>query len=205
MYKKKLITILICLCLCLGVLPVSAAAEASSFEGKTWDDAVAELLEKYDVDGEETLVGLAYYNTVTGEEHYYNQSEYFVTASMFKIPINMLFIDKIAAGEIPENVSLGGYNYKTILDFTILNSDNAKAELMWKYLGGYRTYREMICPYMGVEAETVEEKYWENNYFTPQQMLHCLKMLYEGAEQYSELIDRLLQAELRMVKSRIVL
>lgn len=156
---------------------------------------MGELIDKYGADEGDVSVGLAYYNTVTGEEHYYNQDEYYVTASMFKIPINMLFIDMIASGDIPKNVSLGGYNYSTVLDYTILNSDNEKAELMWKYLGGYRTYRELICPYMGVDAETVDEKYWENNYFTPTQMLHCLKELYQGSEQYSQLIDRLLQAE----------
>lgn len=195
MVKKKLITFLICICLCLSLVPFQAAADDSSFEGRSWDDVIGGLIEKYDADGENVSVGLAYFNTVTGEEHYYNKEEYYVTASMFKIPINMLFIDKIAAGEIPEDVSIGGFSYKTILDYTILNSDNEKAELMWKYLGGYRTYREQICPYMGVNAETVDEMYWKNNYFTPEQMLHCLKQLYEGSEQYAELIDKLLQAE----------
>ena len=78
---------------------------------------------------------------------------------------------------------------------TIVDSNNDIAKGMWDYLGGYQPYRHILAPYMGEDPDTVEEKFYENNFFTPRQMIYALKLLATESERFPKLIDEMLQAE----------
>lgn len=85
--------------------------------------------------------------------------------------------------------------YSKLLEWTIINSDNDMAKLLWKNLGTYRHYRELIAPYMGEDAETVDAKFYENNFCTARQMIHCLNLLETEKDNFPGLIDVMLKAE----------
>ena len=190
----KRISLVAILALLLTLLP-SAHAEGDDerFQDKTWEQVVQTFLEEKNVDPERVSAG--YCNTVTGEEYYLNGDVYRVAASMYKIPINMVFTERIYNGEMDWDTSIRGLDYARALEWTIIDSNNDVAANMWNYLGGYQQYRTLICPYMGVDPETVDAMYWKNNYFTAEQMIHCLKTLYEDQERFPRLIDTLLKAE----------
>ena len=192
---KTFISLTAVLCLLLSLVPAAHAdGEADErFRDKTWEQVIEDFMTEYNAVPERVAIG--YYNTVTGEEHYHRGDEYMVAASMYKVPLNMLFTDWVSSGEIDWDTTIGGIDYTRALEWTIINSDNDMAERMWNYAGGYRTYRELICPYMGVDPETADAMYWKNNYFTAEQMIHCLRMLYENPDRFPRVVDTMLRAE----------
>ena len=193
---KKFFAALLMLALLLPLMP-SAAAEGEEddarFADKTWEEIVDEFLAEHHADPASVACGWC--NTVTGEEHYHNADQYMVSGSMYKVPINMIFTEKVHNGEIGWDTFIGGYRYEYCLHATIVDSNNDIAKGMWDYLGGYQPYRHILAPYMGEDPDTVDEKFYENNFFTPRQMIYALKLLATESERFPKLIDEMLQAE----------
>ena len=106
--------------------PARAAYSEEDLEGRTWEELVQGLLEEYGL--REDQVAMGYLNTVTGETHYVRGDAYMVTASMYKVPINMVFTERISKGEMDWDTVISGYTYEQILEKTIIESDNDAAE-----------------------------------------------------------------------------
>ncbi len=172
-------------------------------EPSEWEKQLLNLLQEYDADPATITAG--YYNFTTGEEHYYNADEYRVSGSMYKVPLNMLFLDWVAEGKLGMDDLIGGFRYSELLKGTIIDSNNDYARTLWDYAGAtiqttpastfYHRYRILIAPIMGEDPETVDDKYYENNFFTARQMLTCMKALYDGGEKYEPLVEAMQQAE----------
>ena len=218
--EKRIWSWLLCLIMTLALLPISYAEEtpdaseeaASGEETATaeepeetsdWETRLLLMLQEYNADPE--TIGAGYYNFATGEEHYYNGDVYRVSGSMYKVPLNMLFLDWIADGTIGPDESINGFRYSELLRGTIIDSNNDYAMTLWNYAGNtietnpastyYHRYRILIAPIMGEDPENVDDKYYENNFFTPRQMITCLRHLYDGGEKYDRLISTMQQAE----------
>ena len=214
--EKRIWSGLLCMLLILALFPVGfaeeTAAEEAAEETETtevpeeksdWETRLLLMLQEHNADPE--TIGAGYYNFATGEEHYYNGDVYRVSGSMYKVPLNMLFLDWIADGTISPDESILGYRYSELLRGTIIDSNNDYAQTMWTYAGNtietnpastyYHRYRILIAPIMGEDPENVDDKYYENNFFTPRQMITCLRQLYDGGEKYDRLISTMQQAE----------
>ena len=218
--EKRIWSCLLCIFLILALLPAGFAEEGSEAseepvsteetetaekpeEKSDWETRLLLMLEEYNADPD--TIGAGYYNFATGEEHYYNGDVYRVSGSMYKVPLNMLFLDWIADGTIEPDESIGGFRYSELLRGTIIDSNNDYAMTLWNYAGStietnpastyYHRYRILIAPIMGEDPENVDEKYYENNFFTPRQMITCLRQLYDGGEKYDRLISTMQQAE----------
>ena len=127
---RQLICAATALCLLLALFPSARAAhDDAAFEGKTWEDVVGTLMEEYGVDPDRVAMG--YCNTVTGETHYHRGDAYMVTASMYKVPLNMVFAERVSKGEMSWDTKISGLPYSTLLEWTILNSDNDAAKKLW--------------------------------------------------------------------------
>ena len=168
-----------------------------------WETRLLLMLQEHNANPATVTAG--YYNFATGEEHYYNGDEYRVSGSMYKVPLNMLFLDWVAEGKLTMDELISGYRYSELLEGTIINSDNDYARIMWDYAGAtiqtdpastyYHRYRILIAPIMGEDPETVDDKYYENNFFTARQMITCLRQLYDGGSRYDRLIETMQRAE----------
>lgn len=168
-----------------------------------WETRLLLMLQEHNANPDTIAAG--YYNFATGEEHYYNGDEYRVSGSMYKVPLNMLFLDWVAEGNLTMDELISGYRYSELLEGTIINSDNDYARILWDYAGAtiqtdpastyYHRYRILIAPIMGEDPETVDDKYYENNFFTPRQMITCLRRLYDGGSRYDRLIETMQRAE----------
>ncbi|MBQ7473949.1 MAG: hypothetical protein IJS79_06355 [Oscillospiraceae bacterium] len=194
---KKIFAALLVLTMLLPLAPAAAASEGEEddarFAGKSWEEIIDEFLAEHNAAPESVACGWC--NTVTGEEQYHNPDQYMVSGSMYKVPINMIFTEKVHNGEISWDTFIGGYRYEYCLHATIVDSNNDIAKGMWDYLGGYQPYRHILAPYMGEDPDTVEEKFYENNFFTPRQMIYALRLLATESERFPKLIDEMLQAE----------
>ena len=155
-----------------------------------WETRLLLMLQEHDANPD--TIGAGYYNLSTGEEHYYNGDQYRVSGSMYKVPLNMLILDMVADGKITMDEPIGGYRYSQLLEGTIIDSNNDYAKILWDYVGAtietnpastlYHRYRILIAPIMGEDPDNVDDKYYENNFFTPRQMITCLRNLYDGGE-----------------------
>ena len=193
---KKFFAALLMLAMLLPLAPAAVAEgeeDDARFADKTWEEILDEFLAEHHADPASVACGWC--NTVTGEEHYHNADQYMVSGSMYKVPINMIFTEKVHNGEISWDTFIGGYRYEYCLHATIVDSNNDIAKGMWDYLGGYQPYRHILAPYMGEDPDTVDEKFYENNFFTPRQMIYALKLLATESERFPKLIDEMLQAE----------
>lgn len=191
--KKFVVGFLAALCMISALLPAALAAPAE--DDGSWDKLIADFLDKYEDRNKSCSITLGYRNLVTGEEHFYKGGEYMVACSMYKVPLNMYFTEKVYNGEIDWDTEIGGVKYSDILEGSIVRSSNSKSELLINEIGTYNDYRRAICQYMGEDPDTVDAKYYENNFFTAEQMIFCLRTLYEDQERFPGLIDRMLEAE----------
>lgn len=195
---KTALSAAIALCLLLSVLPAASALEEDErFTGKSWLEIVEEFNDRLSVRPQNVAYG--YYNTVTGEEHYYNGDTYMVSGSMYKVPLNMVVSNELYNGDITWDTQFGGYSYKKLQEGSIIHSDNDYAKILWLHVGNgvYRSYRRVIAPLMGEDPDTVDPKFYENNFFTARQVITCLRELYDHSELYPGVIDCMKQAEPR--------
>ena len=194
---KHILTLLLVCALLLPLAPRAAAADAAGgderFAGKTWQEIVDAFLAEHGANPDKVACGWC--NIVTGEEQYHNGDQYMVSGSMYKVPMNMIFAEKVHNGEIGWDTFVGGYRYEYALHATIVDSNNDVARGMWEYLGGYQPYRHLLAPYMGEDPDTVDEKFYENNFSTPRQNIYALKLLAAESERFPRVIDEMLQAE----------
>ena len=200
---RTILCALLLLCVLLPTLPASLAEEperaedpGERFADKSWDELVEEFLQNWKTDPKNVAIG--YYNTVTGEEHYVNPDESRITASMYKVPLNMVFLDRLSRGEMDWDTKVAGYPYETVLEQTIVHSNNDIARSMIKWElgnGNWQEGRRALAPYCGLDAATVDWKFRENNYSTPRQMIYCLRLLYENPDRFPRLVETMQRAE----------
>lgn len=197
---KKWICLIAVLCLLPLLSQVSFAetpeAEGDErFAGKTWEQVTESFIEERHADLGTVTIG--YCNTVTGEEQYYNGDEYLVSGSLYKVPLNMVYIDRINDGEMDWDSQVCGYRYERALIESIVYSNNDISQAMAYALGdgNWHAFRETLVPYMCEDQENVEEIFFKNNYSTARQMTFCLKLLYDNQDRYPRIIDLMKEAE----------
>ncbi|MBR0039756.1 MAG: hypothetical protein IJP64_00040 [Oscillospiraceae bacterium] len=192
---KKCLCLLVALAMLLPLVPGASAEDEDDarFAGKSWQEIMEEFFAAHGTNTAKVACGWC--NTVTGEEQYFNGDQYMVSGSMYKVPMNMIFAEKVHNGEIGWNTFVGAYRYEYAIHATIVDSNNDVARSMWEYLGGYQPYRHLLAPYMGEDPDTVDEKFYENNFSTPRQMIYALELLATESERFPRVIDEMLQAE----------
>ena len=176
-----------------SVFALSGEAGNDAAADREWDEIIEEFLTEYDIP--EKSIVLGYKNTVTGEEHYYNGDTYFAAASLFKVPLNMVYTDRISRGEMTMDDEIGGVPYRYSLESSIVESSNTAAYLLWDNLGNFREYRRTIAPYMGVDPEKADPEFLQDNYFTARQVIYCLNLLQTEQERFSGVLDAMLRAK----------
>ena len=184
----------------LWILPTAASTDASDgedgavdFANLTWEEIVEEFLSRSP--GRPENVGIAYYNTVTGEYHAYHGDQYYQAASLYKLPLNMYFAEKISLGEMTMDDRIFGSRYGDIQRASLQFSSNPESEMLQGYLGGMDEYIDAIRPYVADEGDDYDRTQMRRIAFTPNQMLHALKLLYAEPERYPDVLYYLGEAE----------
>ena len=193
-YIKRIAALLLSAWLCLCLLPASFAEERETLGDELLDELLLPLLEEYYAPKEDVYLGCM--NLVTGEEHYWQPDKFVIAASMYKVPLNMVYLDQMASGELVWEEKFHFYKYEELLERSIVDSNNEAAGVLWSELGTYEQYRAIIAPYMGIDVDTVDPGYFSDNRFSPRSMIHCLKLLYEGRDgPYAPLIEMMQKAD----------
>lgn len=176
-----------------SVAPSAVPAETPK-KGKNWDELTESFLKMYLPDAEDAAITLGYYNLATGEAHYYNGDEYMDACHMYAVPLNMYFTEELSQGRLDWDSKICGEKYSMILERSIVFSSDARSRYLVSEFDSFRDYRRAICPYMGVNPDKVQDKYYERNFFTARQMIECLKTLYAGQERFPGVLEAMEKA-----------
>lgn len=141
-----------------------------------------------------------------------NEKDEFIAASIYKLPLAMLYYDKVNDGEytLDSTFTYSGYmhedagvvssNYgigsqiplSDLLDDLIVYSDNDAGHILYENLGGWKEYKEAMTKY----TDSISENYYtEDNVSTANTMNDVVTYLYDHKEGYKDLIEDMERSE----------
>ena len=173
-----------------GIIPYLKSRRVISYTFDAWNQYKDVLFTYDNVDPDKLSFG--YYNFDTGEEYYHNGNKYFIAASMYKVPLCMLFAEKIADGELTPNTEIAGYTLEELIRSSIVDSSNSAPEILWNSIGGYQEYKRQSAKYLCDNPDNMPWEYYENNNFTSEQLIYCLKLLVNEPERFPGIVDYML-------------
>lgn len=149
-----------------------------------------------------------YYNIDFNKYYFYNENSYFTAASTIKMPIAMLYYDKINNNELTLNdkaiytsncyeagAGLTAYTYsvgskipiKFLLEQSIVNSDNTAVNILINNLG-YKDCKTQLSKYSSIE---LPEEFLTSNIICAKYAYDVVNYLYNNKESYTDLIEYL--------------
>lgn len=141
-----------------------------------------------------------------------NEKDEFIAASIYKLPLAMLYYDKVNEGEytLDSTFTYSGYMHEDagvissdygigsqvplsdLLNDLIIYSDNDAGHILYENLGGWKEYKEARTKY----TDTISENYYTmDNVTTANTMNDVVTYLYDHKEDYKGLIKNMEEAE----------
>lgn len=141
-----------------------------------------------------------------------NEKDEFIAASIYKLPLAMLYYDKINEGEytLDSTFTYSGYMHEDagvissdygigsqvplsdLLNDLIIYSDNDAGHILYENLGGWKEYKEAMTKY----TNSISENYYTmDNVTTVNTMNDVVTYLYDHKEDYKVLIKNMEKAE----------
>ena len=141
-----------------------------------------------------------------------NEKDEFIAASIYKLPLAMLYYDKVNEGEytLDSTFTYSGYMHEDagvissdygigsqvplsdLLNDLIIYSDNDAGHILYETLGGWKEYKEAMTKY----TDSISENYYTmDNVTTANTMNDVVTYLYDHKEDYKGLIENMEEAE----------
>lgn len=141
-----------------------------------------------------------------------NEKDEFIAASIYKLPLAMLYYDKVNEGEytLDSTFTYSGYMHEDagvissdygigsqvplsdLLNDLIIYSDNDAGHILYENLGGWKEYKEAMTKY----TDSISENYYTmDNVTTANTMNDVVTYLYDHQEDYKCLIKNMEKAE----------
>ena len=141
-----------------------------------------------------------------------NEKDEFIAASIYKLPLAMLYYDKVNEGEytLDSTFTYSGYMQEDagvissdygigsqvplsdLLNDLIIYSDNDAGHILYENLGGWKEYKEAMTKY----TDSISENYYTmDNVTTANTMNDVVTYLYDHKEDYKGLIKNMEEAE----------
>ncbi|MBP3853226.1 MAG: serine hydrolase, partial [Erysipelotrichaceae bacterium] len=151
-----------------------------------------------------------------------NADQWMRAGSIYKLPLSMLWFDKIAAGEASlddeiyynkrkyyqEVGPLGNHQtgdiltYEEVIKTTILESDNTGGQILFQTYGGWNVYRKDALRYTDVDMGN--QFMLQKNYMTARYTTDVSTYLYKHKKRYKLLIEWLTQAVPHQVLDTVI-
>ena len=141
-----------------------------------------------------------------------NEKDEFIAASIYKLPLAMLYYDKVNEDEytLDSTFTYSGYMHEDagvissdygigsqvplsdLLNDLIIYSDNDAGHILYENLGGWKEYKEAMTKY----TDSISENYYTmDNVTTANTMNDVVTYLYDHKEDYKGLIKNMEEAE----------
>ena len=193
-FRKTAAIVLAGVCMLLAAIPALGAEAPEGITpdvtGKTLEELMEEFRTAHNLN--EDNFEISYYNTVTGESYDYNETKLLYGASTYKLPLNLYYYDMQLAGEITgdtmitRSATLDEAHYQSLVC-----SNNELSYSLWRRIGDWPEYKQAMRKYFTMTDEEIPQKYYYDHVFCTRMMMDTLKVVWEGQENYTELIDYL--------------
>ena len=141
-----------------------------------------------------------------------NEKDESIATSIYKLPLAMLYYDKVNEGEytLDSTFTYSGYMHEDagvissdygigsqvplsdLLNDLIIYSDNDAGHILYENLGGWKEYKEAMTKY----TDSISENYYTmDNVTTANTMNDVVTYLYDHKEDYKGLIKNMEEAE----------
>ena len=170
-----------------------AEAGAETGTGTELSSLVETYLRENGLDA--SLVGVSFYCPDTGESWDFNGDQSFYSASLYKVPLAMIYAEKISAGEMGSDTELFGLKVEDLEYEILVNSDNDLAYSMLCYLGEPSAVRALFCRYADLPEDYYDWSFYGMSDFTPRFMTEVLKTLYEEESRFPGVMSLMKQAQ----------
>lgn len=167
------------------------------FDADYAEETIGEVFERYLDQNRLTKrnIAIGWYDLESGEEWYYNGDTFMEGASTYKLPLAMVYADKIAAGELTEESMVAHYVLRDALEVMLVNSNNAAGRVLRQELGvSNEDYRALLAQYSGLDETELSDRFYRSNLFSPRFMIGTLHTLYDNADKYELVLDFMKQA-----------
>ena len=135
---------------------------------------------------------VSYYDTVTQESYDWNETHMMVAASTFKLPLNLYYYDMQLAGEITGDTMITkGSTLDEAHYQSLVYSNNELSYSLWRRIGDWPEYKQAMRKYFTMTDEEIPQNYYYDHLFCTRMMMDTLKVVWDGQENYAELIDDL--------------
>ena len=179
-------------CLLQTAAPVLAAEDypAPDVSGKTVEELIDAFRAEHGLT--EDNFELSYYNTVTGESYDFNETKMLYGASTYKLPLNLYYYDMQLAGEITGDTMITkGSTLDEAHYQSLVYSNNELSYSLWRRIGDWPEYKQAMRKYFTMTDEEIPQNYYYDHLFCTRMMMDTLKVVWDGQENYTELIDDL--------------
>ncbi|WP_289804297.1 serine hydrolase, partial [Dubosiella newyorkensis] len=167
-----------------------------------------DYLKENEIDAQE--VGYVVIDLLSGDSIGANEDTYFYAASTYKLPLAMVWYEKINDQEakldeelvfLEDTYEEGGhigtdYEYgssisiQELLEAMIIESDNSAAHILYENLGGWPAFKKELKKFD--PTQRIDEKYISyDNEFTPKNMGNILKYFYSHKDEFEKLLKDL--------------
>lgn len=147
-----------------------------------------------------------YQNVDTGASYFFNENKFFTAASTVKVPLSMLYYDKIRKGDLTEDSTLKykeddyeagsgttDYTYSVgdsipisfLMEQSIINSDNTATNILIDGIGK-EEYRRQIAQYSGRD---LPDDFFSSNITSAGYSHDVIEYLAEHQSDYTKLIE----------------
>lgn len=205
---KKWIGLLLCLAI---VFAMSAAAfadeEAASADDYGIIDA-AELQKMFDdfvaqynmaATGRSFSVGFCYLET--GDSWYYNEGKWYYSASLYKVPVSMLFAEQVAKGETSMDTMIqtqyASGTLESLMSKAIINSNNDAGHALVEMQGGSYSGKcaDQLIQYTDLDKSYFSDDFESVSYYNVKFYTQVLQTLYNNPSRFPYVIDYMKQAQ----------
>ena len=178
------------------LLPFPGFAEEGGFKALS-DEELQELVESYSAEKgvNPDLISVGYVYTETGERWFYNGDHAYYSASLYKVPLMMLFAEQEAEGELTQESEIYGMTLDYIEDEVLISSNNPIAYSMMCYLGEPSAVRAMFQRYSELPEDYYTWDFCAYSYFTAHFMTDVMETLYLHEERFPHILEKLKQAQ----------
>ena len=201
--RRKRLPALLCLLLAAALL--TGAAPRAGADAGAWhyaadfaSDGLGGTLERYL--SEKGLgvrsITIGWRDPESGEEWYLGADVFSEGASTYKLPLCMLFADRVAEGSLTREDKLGAWTVDQAVREALVRSSNNAADVLRHAVSDNQVvYRTAIAQNCGLPLEELPSGYYTANQFSPRYLIGVLQTLYDHEEKYGWLIDYMKQAQ----------
>ena len=197
-HKRQISLLLICaLLFWLPAVSFADVSQPSEDLNQIDPGTIQNLIDSYFAENSlnPELISIGYIFTGTGESWYHNGDLWYYSASLYKVPLMMLYAEKEAAGELTQDSDFFGMPLSYLEDEILTYSNNDLAYSMMLNLADPFTCRSLFCKFADLPEDYYSWEYTGYSYFSARFMTSVMYTLFQEPDRFPGIIDRLKNAQ----------